>query len=368
VETALAEIWATVLGVERVGRRDDFFTLGGHSLLAIRVAARAQEVLGVELTIRAIFESPSIAQLAAEVDQIRRGGHSAGVVEGETRQVRRSPLTLIRPGVGRRPLFLVHPADGAVFCYMQLSRQLAGHDPIYGLSDPWLTDGIPADVSINEMAACYVEALNTAWPEGICNLGGWSFGGLVAYEMAQQLRRSGREVGSLLLLDTPAPGFARDIVMEDHVALAALARDRASFFGREFTLTSSHLRELDDVERPLRVLEELKAARLLPPHATVDAVERPLRLLKIREAIRNLYAPQPYDGRITLFHAVTLDADLMTSIPGIQKMRADDPTLGWGGLAMAGVDVRFVSGTHASLAVEPNVQALASVMRECLAE
>ncbi|GII00795.1 amino acid adenylation domain-containing protein [Planobispora takensis] len=204
-EETLCELFAEVLDLPRVGPDDGFFDLGGHSLLAVRLVSRIKEVLGAEATIGALFEAPTPAGLAA-------------LTESGSRTDPLAVLLPLRESGSRPPLFCVHPAGGLSWCYSGLIRHVPDR-PIYGLQARH--DPLPA--SLRELAADYVEQLRTVQPAGPYHLLGWSTGGVIAQEMAVQLRLAGHEVALLAVLDAyPAEGL-RDLPVSDEAeALEAL--------------------------------------------------------------------------------------------------------------------------------------------------
>ncbi|SDJ42953.1 amino acid adenylation domain-containing protein [Lentzea albidocapillata subsp. violacea] len=183
-EQILAELFAEELDVPAVGIDDGFFDLGGHSILAARLLGRIQTAFGVRLGIRTLFEEPTVAGLA------HRLGHD------DERDSFDVLLPLRTDGAGT-PLFCVHPAAGIGWVYSGLLR---GVDrPVYALQARSLTAQAPGSVA--EMAADYVARVREVQPEGPYHLLGWSFGGVVAHEMAVLLQEQGAEVALLTLLD-----------------------------------------------------------------------------------------------------------------------------------------------------------------------
>ncbi|MFF8771916.1 amino acid adenylation domain-containing protein [Kitasatospora sp. NPDC015120] len=197
-EHRLRALFADVLGVDGVTIDDGFFDLGGHSLLAMKLLARIRTAFGVELGMRALFEAPTVAGLARRLETAGGGRSDALDV-----------LLPLRAGDGRAPLFCVHPAAGISWVYSGLLRHLDPGRPVYGLQARGLRGGSPAAVA--EIAADYVREIRSVRPRGPYHLLGWSFGAVVAQEMAVQLQTAGQEVALLALLDgLPAGAVAEE--------------------------------------------------------------------------------------------------------------------------------------------------------------
>ncbi|HEU0078664.1 MAG TPA: amino acid adenylation domain-containing protein, partial [Longimicrobiaceae bacterium] len=173
-ELALAGVWEEVLGTSPVGVRDDFFEMGGHSLLAVRLVARVETVLGARLPLTTLFAAPTIEALALV---LREGTADGGA----------SPLVPVRASGERAPLFFVHPVGGDVLCYAPLARHLDAGQPFYALRSRGLDGGEPPRATVEAMAADYLDAMRAVQPRGPYRLGGWSMGGVVAWEMARRL-------------------------------------------------------------------------------------------------------------------------------------------------------------------------------------
>ncbi|WP_020657370.1 non-ribosomal peptide synthetase [Amycolatopsis benzoatilytica] len=212
-EELLCQAFAEVLGVDRVGPEDGFFTLGGHSLLATRLVSAVRARLGVDLSVRTVFEAPTPAALAHRLD----GGEPAG----DALDV----LLPLRRGGSRPPLFCLPPAAGLSWCYTGLLGELDPEIPVYGLQTRDPRDPL-APRSIADRAADFAERIRTIAPHGPYRLLGWSLGGHLAQEIAVQLQEKGEEVDLLVLLDSyPAPAAAplrRDEIFADAFGPAGL--------------------------------------------------------------------------------------------------------------------------------------------------
>ena len=186
-EALLARIWTEVLEQPDLGIDDDFFALGGQSFAAVRVLARVAAHTGCRLPLGALLEGRTIARLAERL----------------ARQQAWSPLVVLKAEGSGHPLFLVHPAGGNVLCYSALAQRLPG--PVHALQAAGLQGEQPPLDTVEAMATLYLQALRQVQPQGPYRLGGWSSGGVIAFEMARQLEAQGEALEPLLLIDSPAP-------------------------------------------------------------------------------------------------------------------------------------------------------------------
>ncbi|NUK35309.1 amino acid adenylation domain-containing protein [Streptomyces lunaelactis] len=205
-EEALAALFADILGVERVGIDDNFFTLGGHSLLVTRLGSRIRTTLDVALPMRTVFQSPTVAELAAHLNAQRESAEDTDPF---------ARVLPIKTGGDKAPLWWIHLAGGLAWPYLSFSGHLQTDRPSYGIQARGLDGTMPLPDSLESLVDDYLEQIFSNQPEGPYHLIGWSFGGIVAHAMAAELQRRGHEVALLGLLDSaPSSHFANNADLE----------------------------------------------------------------------------------------------------------------------------------------------------------
>jgi thioesterase domain-containing protein/aryl carrier-like protein len=344
-EQLLCEIWQRVLGVARVGVEDNFFDLGGDSILSIQVAAEAREH-GIQLGVQQLFHAPTVAALAELVADHRSA----------TITVDQSPVVPLSTTGSRPPFFCVHPVGGGIGQYHDLSLHLGPEQPFYairaqGFSDAPTTE--EARDSIEQMAARYVDAIRAVCPQPPYCLGGWSYGGVVAYEMARQLERAGVPVGLVVLLDSR---IGTGVVEEgdDGTFLYRAAEELAVRAGQPMPVTYDDLLRVDPVHRREYLAEKLRPLTKMSVEAGLAMADRLMQWVRLRERMWKQYRPGPYSGHVLLFRS---------SDPGDGMQATADssaPARGWDIAAQAAVDVEWVPGDHLTIVAEPHVRVLAA--------
>ena len=326
-EESFRGIFSDVLGAKRVGIHDDFFELGGHSLLATRVISMARERLRVELPLRALFQHATPARLAAAIETDEKW----------------QPTILIplETGGSEPPLFCIHPVGGGAFCYRELADRLPENLPVYGIQAVGFEGNEPPLADIEAMATRYVQEITALW-QGPYNLYGWSFGGLVAFEMARLLRAAGREVGLLALANTSHPSrFQGEKEPEEDEIMARLLAEAESISFHEFgnmTLSARRTR-----------LRRQMPARSNPTEPQLDHLIDIYRINRRALSTCRLF-PWPED---------------MLFLSAKEPLHPDEEPiqLPWRGLAR-NIHHHVIPGNHFTLHRQPNVDEIARILAE----
>ena len=335
-EIQLANLFAELLGLSHVGIHDDFFLIGGHSLLAVRLVGGISGLFGVELPVSTLVQNGTVAQLAA-------------CLRGETGSESSILLTL-RSGNNMQPLWLFHPIGGNVFCYLELTRQLNTRRPVLAFQAPGLELDGEAEVTVEAMARRYLEKLRQRQPSGPYLLGGWCFGGVIAFEVARQLREGGEAIDGLVLIDTRAP-IAANVPSDadDATLLSWFARDLATPFGKSLNIEPEALRVLPADEMFEHVLTAAKAIEVIPADADSAQLLRYFEVYIANGIALQTYFPPAENLPVMLVRAIDETEDF-------------GPSLGWTELTPDSLVQVELPGNHNSIMYAPQANAVAAAI------
>ncbi len=361
VERTLVGFWSELLGVAEVGVEDDFFALGGHSLIAVRLFAMIRRQWKLDFPISVLFEAPTIARCAALIaEQLGPEDEKAADPAAKANPAGPKFTHLVpmhaRDGGPRTPFFLVAGMFGNVLNLRHLAHLVGSDRPFYGLQARGLFgDAAPHD-TLEEAATSCLEELRQIQPHGPYLLGGFSGGGLTAWEMGRQLRASGEEVAIVVLLDTPMP-----------VPKPLSRADRAMIKAAE--LRKGGVRFLADwARRRIEWERSRKAIAAGEPDTTVPSFHNASIEAAFRHAI-GVYTLEGWTGGRVILYRPPLDRRWKVTggnwvNSGREYVFADNE---WTAVAPQ-VEVVEVPGDHDSMVLEPNVRVLAARLRTALAE
>jgi thioesterase domain-containing protein len=350
-EQKLAGIWESILGVHPVGIADNFFDLGGHSLLAVKLFSQIEVAFEQKLPLATLFRAPTVEEIARILDETTTHEPWSTIVD-------------IQPHGTRPPFFWIHSlggdGGGGFFYYRKLAELLGPDQPSFGIRSPQQPFS-----RIEDMAKFYVEEIRRFQPRGPYYLGGFCFGGNVAFEMAQCLVQEGEPVGLLVMLETAPPNInlkqswsataakysienlienVKDFVQHSPTERMALLKQKSRRLTRKFAAKKS----TDSGEDKSTELKDVLDLSNYPKDYILYAQTHWQALTK--------YQPQPYPGEITLFRAKK------------QSLSNFNHTLCWDALVGDRVTVTVIPGTHESMLKEPNVQIIAAKIRALLDE
>lgn len=306
LERSLTIIWQQLLKVEEIGVHDNFFELGGHSLLGISMFEQIKKQFDQDLSLGVLFQAPTVAELAK---LIKEGGF----------EQQWDNLAAVQPAGDLPPFFCVHGDDANYF----IPRYLGKDQPFYGFFHQG-EDGYDLKYkTVEDLAAHLIREMLTVRPDGPYYLGGYSFGGILAFEMAQQLQAMGKEIGMLAVFDTAEPDEHARVLAEERTFYDPLKRA---------------------VMRPM-AQRYLNSGKPLPPKL------RHFNIIDTYDKAVEAYTAKPYNGDIVLLRA---------------KGTEGERDMGWGKLVSGKVTVVEVPGDHYSIVKEPDVRLLAEKLGEQL--
>jgi amino acid adenylation domain-containing protein len=343
-ERQVADAWAEVLHRDDIGLHDNFFDLGGNSLSAMRMVARIEQAGGRTVRPAAVFQAPTVEQLAALLSEEDATGDA-------------SPLVTLRGTGAGAPVFLVHPIGGNVLCYAGLCDELGSDRPVHGLVARGLSgDEVPRD-RIEAMAASYLAALPKAATDRPFLLAGWSMGGAVALEMARQfLRSTGRPLPVVMLDSYPAQPTAHlhratGGEQDEAALLADFSADWGGNLGLDLSLSADDLAEIGVRSGLERLLARAKAAGVLSLDDDMVLLDRLFRTYAAHAVALDHYRPAgPYPGPVTLLAARS-------------GRLGDAVDHGWSHHVTGPLSVVEVPGDHYSILREPQLPHTAAAFR-----
>ncbi|MEF8795698.1 MAG: amino acid adenylation domain-containing protein [Salinivenus sp.] len=364
MERRLVSLWEEALDVEPVGVTDDFFGLGGHSIMAAEMLVELSALLDRELPLSLLADTPTVEALAQKLER-------DDIADSW------SPLVPIRPTGSQPPLFCVHGGGMNVLRFRSLAQHLDPDQPVYGLQWAGL-DGRRVSDRIEDVAETYLASIRAVQPEGPYRLAGHCYGGLVAYEIAQRLRREGQTVELLVMFDAPnmmstdvAPLSRNDASRDALSHNLSSARKLVRWVRRRLALRTrlrawSTLFAARPVPREMqpatrRILERSVLIRYINALALllgrrVPVAGRPNYAVSTMERAIGRYRPAPYDGELVLVHSGT-------DVGGYPERRFTDGMLGWASAPVGAIRHLRVEADHTGIIDHPET---AEALREQL--
>lgn len=333
-ETRLVLVWQETLGVHPVGVTDNFFELGGHSLLAAQIVQRMRRSLQRDIALQQLFKTPTIRGLLQSLDDARSTTSSFVPLRTGNGRADQHQDAEERP-----PLFLFPPGDGVVFPYTTLLPYIPGAQPVYAQQSRGIYDDLPPFESLEALAAGSIEEMKTIQPAGPYTVGGWSFGGMVAFEVARQLTQQGDTVAFLGVMDAYPQASGHTTAPDDLTPLDELQ----GFFYLLGDILGGDYRSLGDelfaealaqeeaVTWLLERMQEQGVQLVMDP----AIIQRIWQTLKHNSQLMRTYQPQPYAGPISLFWA--------------EESAPADGVARWQALALQPLDAVQVRGEHLTM-------------------
>ncbi len=327
LERSLRSIWQEALALESIGIHDDFFHLGGDSLLAIQITSKIQELFQISIRSNMLLEYSTIEKLGKAI-------HQQIQVKDSTHLV-----VKLKDGNTNQPLFCMHPISGSVFCYKDLVEALKHDSAIYGLESPDYEIG--DHISIEKIAAKYIQLIRKIQPKGPYQLLGTSFGGLIAYEMAIRLKEESEDISLLAMLDIICPEKLPHKVQVD------TETEMITTLAELFSANPKLAEELKGLSRHDQIEILMKSMHFEP--SSFSEKEKLFEKMKVHWLAFDNYKPKKYFGDVLFFEA----EDRLSSIADITVSST------WHHLIEGSIENHEVAGNHISMLMQPNITDLA---------
>jgi acyl transferase domain-containing protein/thioesterase domain-containing protein/acyl carrier protein len=362
IERTLVDLWQDLLGVDKIGVRDSFFDLGGHSLIAVRLFAKLNKAYSVDYPISVLFEAPTIEACANLIREVVGDGEGSPEVAANSQRENKTRyryLVAMHPvdSEGAAPFFLVAGMFGNVLNLRQIANLIGEERPFYGVQARGLYGDDQPHANFVEMATDYLMEVRQVQPRGPYMLGGFSGGGIIAYEMARQLREAGEEVSLLVMLDTPLPSdepLSRDEKLAIH--RQNLRREGAVYplnwvknkleYRRRVETKAQQLSDQQAGQSEAQFHSQVIEAAFYRALSKYDLQRQPFELMLFRPRLRPTH-------RLAGGQMVNRD-----------RRRIYDDN-GWSRYVTR-VHVFEMPGDHDNMVLEPNVRILAAKLRQCI--
>ncbi|MDJ0843510.1 amino acid adenylation domain-containing protein [Crocosphaera sp.] len=342
IEKQLTDIWQKILERDPISINDNFFELGGSSLLAVPLLHSIEKKLGISLSLATLFQNPTIESLGKIVSQ-------------NTWEKSWNFLVPLQTEGSKRPLFAIH---NNLSDYLNLIPYLGEEQPIYGLTDQnLLMKARQGEVSLEKLAESYLKELQLLCPDGPYFLIGFCIGGMVAWEMAQQLVAANQKVALLALVDTFAPGFRSPMSWEQRVVYH---KNELLELGVKNYLLQRLKSIKFKVEKKVKK-QYLKSELLLKKETSeLSPKQKSAATVAINQQMNKIYSPQPYAGKVVLFRTTETQKRLERSSSFLDKK------MGWGNLGVGDFVIYDLHTLHNDVFKEPYVELLGQYLNKNL--
>jgi amino acid adenylation domain-containing protein len=351
IEQKLLDLWEEVLGLTGISVLDNFFDVGGHSLLAIRLFSRIECEFGRSLPIVTIFQSPTIEALAE-------------IIRSDLDINRQPILVPIQNNGTGAPFFCIHGFGGGVTDYYDLAQLLGEDQPFIAVQAKGIESQEIPHSDVIDMASHYLRAIQMRQPHGPYYLGGYCYGGVVAFEITRQLETQGEEVALLAIFEGYAP-------IRQDASIYLKPRYMLNFF-KNIPYWLHDFRKLSHSQKTGRVVNALryiakyffarnqKLAWISLEDFLDDIEQVPQKRRSLMEIHLNAmlqYHAQPIQSSLTLYR-----------VRGQSLFRSFDPSMGWSRLTKSRVQIRMIDGAHFNIVAKPQVASLARQLKASIEE
>lgn len=357
LERTLVALWCDLLKLDALSITDNFFNLGGHSLLAVRLIAAIETELGQKFPLSSLIKYPTIEQFAQLIENS---------IENTSANQWNSLVAIQEKGT-KNPLFFIPGGGGNVLYFYALAQQLGNDQPFYAMQAVGLDGTTPPLASVAAMAQAAIAEIKRVRPAGPYIIGGHCVGGLIAFEITQQLRAAGDEVEQLIILDAPAPHFFQDkkeIALDNAGWISVLLNSIEHMTGKRISIIAEQL-QARDAENQLQLLrQKLAEANMVPANAPLSQIKGLLEVFKANAQLHFPAASQTWPVPISLLRACDINLHYDYSMYDDAHSSMAQSTLGWQRYAQGEVGVALVAGDHITMLAPEQAPSLAGELQK----
>jgi thioesterase domain-containing protein/acyl carrier protein len=337
-ESAIQKLWQEVLQLPQIGINDDFFALGGTSIQVLDMLAKVNERFNKKIAAALVLQAPTIEKFV----ELVYGSKSDKII-----------IIPIQPAGSKPPIFCFPGVGGDSIVFRNLAFYLGNDQPLYGMQYPWKADWQISTYLLEDLAREYIKVIQTVQPHGPYYLVGFSFGGTVVLEAAQQLLAAGEEVATIFLFDCYGPGFPKLRSGKERALLhikklrSAEFKDKVEYFTKRF----------NGAMLAYKVKFWCKVHQQFPHSMRVKEILKTQEPFVQTNLFKRSYKLKKYDGPVFLFRAQDMEDETQF---------IDDPFMGWSNF-LKNIKIVDTPGNHESI-VRGHVNTLANQLKNILAE
>lgn len=344
IEFEVLKIWKKLLNREELCIDDPFFDLGGHSFLVLELVIIIEKVFQVKIPLTTLFEKDTIRKLSE-------------IIREKSSSKYQEMLIKLREGIEEKLDIMIHPAGGQILCYYHLVNQLIDNSTVFGLQTPFITQSSENQcTTIESIASFYLNQVEKQIPnlsQKKIFFGGWSLGGIIAYQMALDYSKRFSFIPSIIIIDQPTPNYIQDlIVRDDQEYLKRFMNQVQSFSQANLSSSISKLNDQPFEEQVAIIYKSFVDNCLISSQIDLNDFKKFLLLQKNQSFASKEYIPSHYSGQVLLIRAKNSKWNYIS-----------DESLGWGEIASQ-LSIRWVEGTHTSIMSRPDVSAVANFINE----
>ena len=341
-----------------------FLEIGFNSLIAVEFIHTLSNSLQINLTPNLLLEYPTIEKFVTYLETKIFPTEASSI--GRREKAKPSLIIPLQTQGKKAPLFLVPGAMGTPFYLQHLARWLDSDQVVYGLQSPGWYKSIETNFSIEQLASDYISEIQAIQPKGPYILAGHSFGGRVAFEIAQQLQRQGNLVAGLAIIDIPAPDSVISVELDESTIISSLTFMLGKLSNTPNSISYNHLLQQKPEQRFKTFIGQLRQVGLGDSEIGIDLAHKLVQIVQCNLRALAHYCPQNVIRiPLTVYRATEVELSVYQNFMTSEKI-LNDPVWGWDQVSLSFPNIHWIEGDHFSIMIEPNVKILGQKLNNYL--